>query len=52
MDEVVFMSDIAYKYCTQLDSLDLSDLEMLFDKISLTQTGLVQTREPWPFQAL
>ena len=28
------MSDIAYKYFTQLDSLDLSDLEILFDKIS------------------
>ncbi len=28
------MSDIAYKYFTQLDSLDLSDLEILFGKIS------------------
>ncbi len=26
------MSDIAYKYFTQLDSLDLSNLEILFDK--------------------
>ena len=34
MDEAVFMSNIAYKYFTQLDSLDLSDLEILFDKIS------------------
>lgn len=28
------MSDIAYKYFTQLDSLELSDLEILFDRIS------------------
>ena len=34
MDEAVFMSNIAYKYFTQLDSLDLSDLEILFGKIS------------------
>ncbi len=28
------MSDLAYNYFKQLDSLDLSDLEILFDKIS------------------
>ena len=28
------MSDIAFNYFNQLDSLDLPDLEILFDKIS------------------
>lgn len=28
------MSDMAYDYFNQLDSLDLSDLEILFDKIN------------------
>ena len=28
------MSDLAYSYYTQLDTLDLPDLEILFDKIS------------------
>ena len=28
------MSDLAYSYYNQLDTLDLSDLEILFDKIS------------------
>ena len=28
------MSDQAYEYYNQLDTLDLSDLEILFDKIS------------------
>lgn len=28
------MSDLAYKYYNQLDTLDLSDLEILLDKIN------------------
>lgn len=28
------MSDLAYSYYKQLDTLDLPDLEILFDKIS------------------
>ena len=34
MNQDVFMSDLAYSYYKQLDTLDLPDLEILFDKIS------------------
>ena len=37
------MSDLAYSYYKQLDTLDLPDLEILFDKIS----NLILSKKDW-----